>query len=138
MIRSGMSATEVGRIAHLDIGPDHPIGEGRIPVGRLEPGVEVRLEPLEDDPSTTQLVIARPRAFGYLGDPELTAQRFFTDEDGTRWWRSHDVARVDDSGVYHHLGRADEMVKVKGAFVAPSRVEAALHSIDGIGAAAAG
>ena len=61
-----------------------------------EPGVEVRLEPLEDDPSTTELVIARPRAFGYLGDPELTARRFFTDEDGTRWWRSARRRRVDD------------------------------------------
>ncbi len=136
-VRSGLSATEVGRIAHIDIGSDHLIGEGRIPVGRLEPGVEVRLEPLDGDPSTTQLVIARPRTFGYLDDPELTALRYFTDEEGTRWWRSHDVVRADDDGVYHHLGRADEMVKVKGAFVAPSRVEAALQSIEGIGAAAA-
>src|SRR5262249_54545413 len=38
-----------------------------------------------------------------------------------------------DSGMLHHLGRADEMVKVKGAFVAPSRVEQALQNIDGIG-----
>ena len=123
-IRAGYAASEVGAIAHFDIGPDDPIGEGRIPLGRLEPGVEVRLEPLEDDPSTTQLLVARPRAFGYLGDPELTASRYLTDEDGTRWWRSGDVVRVDDVGTYHHLGRADEMVKVKGTFVAPSRVEA--------------
>jgi len=135
-IRTGLSATEVGQVARLEIGPDDPIGEGRIPVGRLVPGVEVRLEPLEGDPSTTQLVIARPRTIGYLGDPELTASRYFTDDDGTRWWRSHDVARVDDSGVYHHLGRADEMVRVNGAFLAPSRVEAALQNIEGIGAAA--
>jgi thioesterase domain-containing protein len=103
----------------------------------LEPGVEVRLEPLADDPSTTQLLVARPHTLGYLGDPELTACRYLTDEDGTRWWRSADVVRVDHSGTYHHLGRADEMVKVKGAFVAPSRVEEALQSIDGIGDAAA-
>jgi acyl-coenzyme A synthetase/AMP-(fatty) acid ligase/thioesterase domain-containing protein len=135
-IRSGLSATEVGQIMRLVIGPDHPIGEGRIPVGRLVPGMEVRLEPLDGDPSTTQLVVARPRTFGYLGDPELTARRYFTDEDGIRWWRSSDVMRVDDEGIYHHLGRADEMVRVKGAFVAPSRIEAALHSIDGIGDAA--
>lgn len=136
-IRAGLSATEVGRVARFEIGPDDPIGEGRIPMGRLEPGVEVRLEPLEDDASTTQLIVARPRTFGYLGDPELTARRYVTDEQGTRWWRSHDVVRVDDSGVYHHVGRADEMVKVKGTFVAPSRVEAVLHGIDGVGAAAA-
>ena len=75
-------------------------------------------------PRRPQLLVARPRTFGYLGDPELTATRYFTDEDGTRWWRSADIVRVDDVGIYHHLGRADEMVKVKGAFVAPSRVEA--------------
>ena len=62
--------------------------------------------------------------FGYLDDPELTASRYVTDDDGTRWWRSADIVRVDDAGMYHHVGRADEMVKVKGAFVAPSRVEA--------------
>jgi thioesterase domain-containing protein len=135
-IRSGLSATEVGQIMRLEIGPDHPIGEGRIPVGRLEPGMEVRLEPLDGDPSTTQLVVARPRTFGYLGEPELTARRYFIDEHGIRWWRSSDVMRVDDEGIYHHLGRADEMVRVKGSFVAPSRIEAALHSIDGIGDAA--
>ena len=136
-IRAGYAASEVGAIAHVDIGPDDPIGEGRIPLGRLEPGVEVRLEPLGDDSATTQLLVARPRAFGYLGDPDLTAIRYFTDEDGTRWWRSADVVRVDDVGMYHHLGHADEMVKVKGTFVAPSRVEQVLESIDGIGAAAA-
>jgi thioesterase domain-containing protein len=44
--------------------------------------------------------------------------------------------RVDDNGMYHFVGRANEMVKVKGSFVAPSRVEQALKSIDGISAAA--
>ena len=51
--------------------------------------------------------------------------------------RADDIVRVDEDGIYHHLGRADEMVKVKGIFVAPSRVEEALQSIDGIGDAAA-
>jgi acyl-coenzyme A synthetase/AMP-(fatty) acid ligase/thioesterase domain-containing protein len=136
-VRPGYAASEAGTIARFDIGPDDPIGEGRIPLGRLLPGVEVRLEPIDGDPSMTQLLVARPPTFGYLDDPELTASRYITDEDGTRWWRSRDLVRVDDSGMYHHLGRADEMVKVKGSFVAPSRVEQALESIDGIGAAAA-
>ena len=37
-IRAGYAASEVGPIAHLDIGPDDPIGDGRIPLGRLGPG----------------------------------------------------------------------------------------------------
>jgi acyl-coenzyme A synthetase/AMP-(fatty) acid ligase/thioesterase domain-containing protein len=135
-IRANYSASEVGRIAGFEIGPDDPIAVGRVPLGRIEPAMHVRLEAVVDDPSLTQLVIARPRSFGYLGDPELTARRYVTDEQGVRWWRSGDLVRVDDAGVYHHLGRTDEMVKIHGRFVAPSRVEQVLRSIDGIGAAA--
>jgi len=106
-------------------------------MGRLEPGVEARLEPVDDDPSITQLVVARPRSLGYLGDPELTARRFVTDEQGVRWWRSGDVVAVDNDGVFHHHGRADELVKIHGVFVAPSRLDEELRKVAGIGAAAA-
>jgi acyl-CoA synthetase (AMP-forming)/AMP-acid ligase II/thioesterase domain-containing protein len=135
-IRPGYAAGEVGGIANFDIQPNDAVGKGRIPLGRLLPDVEVRLEPIEDDLSMTQLLVARPRTVGYLSDPELTAQRYITDDQGTRWWRSRDLVRIDDVGMLHHLGRADEMMKVRGAFVAPSRVDAALESIDGIGASA--
>lgn len=134
--RAGYAASEVGRIAGFDIGPGDPIGVGRIPLGRLEPGVRVRLAATDDDPSNTEILFANPRCHGYLGDAELTARQFVTDEEGVRWWKSGDLARVDDQGVYHHLGRADEMLKIHGIFVAPSRVEEALQTIDGIGAAA--
>ena len=136
VIRTSYATSEGGSIARFEIGPDDPIGTGRIPMGRLEPGVEVRLEALEDDPSLTQLLSANPRSLGYLGDPELTARRFVTDEHGVRWWKSGDVVTVDDDGLYHHHGRVDELVKIRGVFVAPSRAEEALRTIDGIGAAA--
>jgi acyl-coenzyme A synthetase/AMP-(fatty) acid ligase/thioesterase domain-containing protein/aryl carrier-like protein len=136
MIRAGYATSEAGKITRFEIGPDDPIGTGRIPMGRLEPGVEVRLEMLEDDPTLTQLLAANPRALGYLGDPELTARRFTTDEDGVRWWKSGDIVDVDDHGVYRHHGRADELVKIHGVFVAPSRLEQELRTIDGVGAAA--
>jgi acyl-coenzyme A synthetase/AMP-(fatty) acid ligase/thioesterase domain-containing protein len=135
-IRVGYAASEVGSITSFEIGPHDPIGKGRIPLGPIAAGVQVRLEPLDDDPSMTQLLIAHPRSFGYLGEPELTARKYITDDDGVRWWKSGDLVRVDDAGLYHHLGRADEMVKIHGMFVAPSRVEEALRNIDGIGAAA--
>jgi acyl-CoA synthetase (AMP-forming)/AMP-acid ligase II/thioesterase domain-containing protein len=135
-IRAGYACSEVGGIAHLDIGPDDEIGMGRIPLGYLESGVDVQLEPVDGDPSTTRLVVARPRSLGYLGDPDLTASRYFTDDEGMRWWTSDDIVRADDDGMYHFVGRANEMVKVRGSFVAPSRVEQVLQDIDGIGAAA--
>jgi acyl-coenzyme A synthetase/AMP-(fatty) acid ligase len=136
VIRTGLSASEAGAITRLEISPGDPIGTGRIPLGPLAPGVEVRLEPIEDRASMTELLVANPRSFGYLGEPELTAQRYVTDEQGVRWWRSGDIVEVDDAGVYHHHGRADHLVKIHGIFVAPSRVEQQLRAVDGIGAAA--
>jgi len=135
-IRAGYATSEAGVLTRFEIGPDDPIGTGCIPMGWLEPGVEVRLDPLEDDPSLMQLVAANPRALGYLGDPELTARRFATDEQGVRWWSSGDIVDVDADGVYYHRGRADELVKIHGVFVAPSRLEEELRTIDGISAAA--
>jgi thioesterase domain-containing protein len=91
---------------------------------------------LDDDPSMTQLLVAHPRSLGYFDDPELTASRYVNDEDGVRWWKSGDIVAVDAAGVYHHHGRADELVKIRGMFVAPSRLEQELRTINGIGAAA--
>ena len=115
-IRAGYAASEVGLIAHLDIGPDDPIGEGRIPLGGLEPGVEVRLEPLDGRPLDDA---AGGRAASHVGisgrsrahrEPVLHRRGAARVGGG-----AHDIVRVDDVGMYHHLGRADEMVKVKGA-----------------------
>jgi len=136
-IRSSYATSEGGSVTRFEIGPDDPIGSGRIPLGRLEPGIEVRLEPVDDEPSITQLLVARPRSLGYLDDPELTARRYVTDGEGVRWWKSGDIVDVDDDGLYHYHGRADELVKIHGVFVAPSRLEAELRTIDGIGAASA-
>ena len=44
-------------------------------------------------------------------------------------YRTGDLGRVDDDGYLWYAGRLDDMVKVKGATVYPSEVEAALRSI---------
>src|SRR5262249_2027155 len=42
VIRCGYATSESGSLTRFEIGPDDPIGTGRIPMGRLEPGVDVR------------------------------------------------------------------------------------------------
>jgi acyl-coenzyme A synthetase/AMP-(fatty) acid ligase/thioesterase domain-containing protein len=133
---NSLGATEVGQVLRYEIGPDHPIGEGAIPLGHpLDPG-RVRFEPTEGDHSVPQMLVADPAALGYLGDPELTAERFVTDDAGTTWWRSGDIVTVDDDGLYHHRGRVDDMVKINGLLVEPAEAEGALRSMPGIGNAA--
>src|SRR4029077_6450949 len=69
-------------------------------------------------------------ARGYLGRPELTAERFvphpFAARPGARLYRTGDLARQLASGEIESLGRVDAQVKVRGHRVEPAEVEAAL------------
>ncbi|WP_275006279.1 AMP-binding protein [Promicromonospora iranensis] len=64
-------------------------------------------------------------AEGYVGDSEATAAAFRTDPDGTRWFRTSDLGRLDD-GRLTILGRADDVILTGGVNVAPAAVEDAM------------
>jgi O-succinylbenzoic acid--CoA ligase len=64
-------------------------------------------------------------AEGYVGDPDATAAAFRTDPDGTRWFRTSDLGRLDD-GRLTVLGRADDVILTGGVNVAPAAVEDAI------------
>ncbi len=65
-------------------------------------------------------------ALGYLGEPELTADGFHVDADGTRWFSTADLGRLDDEGRLQITGRADQLINTGGIKVAPGPVEDAL------------
>jgi non-ribosomal peptide synthetase component F len=66
-------------------------------------------------------------SLGYLDAPELTAERFPV-IDGKRWYLTGDLALQDASGVFHHLGRIDNQIKISGHRVELEDVEAHLRS----------
>ncbi|MBA8811339.1 AMP-binding protein [Promicromonospora sukumoe] len=80
-----------------------------------------------DGPARTGVVeLSGPvLAEGYVGDPDATAAAFRTDPDGTRWFRTSDLGRLDD-GRLTILGRADDVVLTGGVNVAPAAVEDAI------------
>ena len=91
----------------------------------------------EDDqriegPGTGEVFIHHPAlAVGYLGRPDLTAERF-VQRWGRRYFRTSDIATFHVDGTFSVLGRRDQRLKVRGNNVEPSAVEEALRSLPSV------
>ncbi|MGW4437004.1 amino acid adenylation domain-containing protein [Streptomyces sp. NPDC004596] len=78
-------------------------------------------------------------ADGYLGRPELTAERFVTAPEGGagRAYRTGDLVRYLPDGRLEYLERIDGQVKLNGYRIELGEVESALRRADGVTAAVA-
>ncbi|HTL12185.1 MAG TPA: amino acid adenylation domain-containing protein [Bdellovibrionota bacterium] len=70
-------------------------------------------------------------AEGYAGRPDLTQEKFVTD-DGRRYYRTGDLVRAGQDGGLEYLGRMDGQVKIRGHRVEPGEIEAALSSFSAV------
>ena len=77
-------------------------------------------------------------AGGYLGRPDLTAEKFLPNpwscgQHDQRLYRTGDLARIGEDGEVVCLGRADDQVKIRGFRVELGEIEALLAQQAGIG-----
>ncbi|ANS78810.1 O-succinylbenzoic acid--CoA ligase [Serinicoccus hydrothermalis] len=90
------------------------------------PGVEVDLG--TEDEGAGRIRLGGPvLADGYVDDPDLTRQRFVTD-DGRRWFVTDDRG-ADRDGRLTVLGRLDDVIVSGGHKVEPRDVETALRGL---------
>ena len=91
-------------------------------VGRLLPGMEHRLEPVEGVSDGGRLFVRGPNIMrGYLN---ADANAHFKALGG--WYDTGDIVRVDAEGCLHILGRLKRFAKVSGEMVSLTAVEDAL------------
>ncbi|NUR87031.1 MAG: non-ribosomal peptide synthetase, partial [Nonomuraea sp.] len=105
-------------------------GAGRPPIGRPIGGTRILLlgphgEPVPPGSPGELCIGGAGLADGYLGRPELTAERFPT-LDGHRYYRTGDRARLRPDGQLDFLGRLDDQVKLRGFRIEPGEIEAHL------------
>ncbi|MET8835412.1 Pls/PosA family non-ribosomal peptide synthetase [Micromonospora sp. NPDC004540] len=79
-------------------------------------------------------------ARGYVGRPDLTADRFIEHPlapPGSRLYRTGDLGRLTEDGEIEYLGRADSEVKIRGHRVDLGEIESVLLEDEGVAEAVA-
>jgi len=119
--------------------PETVAGRTRLPIGRPIQNTRLYVVDPWDNPVPAgiagELLIGGVGvALGYLGRPELTAERFVPDPylPGGLLYRTGDLARWREDGDLDYLGRIDRQVKLRGYRIEPGEIEAAITSYPGV------
>ncbi len=110
-------------------------------LGKVVDGYELRVLPEEADGAG-----GKPCAPGEIGvlwvKGDSVSMGYWLDRDKSwktfhgHWCRTGDLFRVDEEGYLYFAGRADDLLKVGGQWVAPLEVEECLLGHDAVAAAA--
>lgn len=120
------------------IGPDGCVGDS-VPIGRPIAGTEVfivdeSLRPVSRGTEGQLVASGAGLALGYLGQAELTHQKFVEAPApiSRRIYLTGDLVRALPDGEIEFLGRIDRQVKIDGKRVEPAEIEAVLRYCDGV------
>ncbi|MDD3178996.1 MAG: AMP-binding protein [Opitutaceae bacterium] len=117
-ILEGYGATECSPVISVNSRMEPNCGSA----GKLLPGIEYRIEPVEGVDDGGRLLVRGPNIMkGYL-NPEANEQ--FRSLGG--WYDTGDIVQVDADGFLHIRGRLKRFAKVSGEMVSLTAVEDAL------------
>jgi acyl-[acyl-carrier-protein]-phospholipid O-acyltransferase/long-chain-fatty-acid--[acyl-carrier-protein] ligase len=117
-IIEGYGATECSPC----ISANTPLAPRHGSAGKLLPGIEHKLEPIEGVEEGGRLLVRGPNVMrGYLN---VDANEKFKSMGG--WYDTGDIVRLDEDGFIYILGRLKRFAKVSGEMVSLTAVEDAL------------
>ncbi len=111
-----------------------------IPIGQAVDDATLLLlrpdgQPCEEDEPGELLIAGGGLSPGYLGDAELTRERFIElpwQGRTLRCYRSGDLVSRDGQGLYHFHGRSDDQIKLRGQRLSLTEVAAAFKRYPGM------
>jgi amino acid adenylation domain-containing protein len=121
-------------VTYWECGPEDARDQSAsIPIGRPVANTQIHVLDAQRRPQPIgvpgELYIGGVQVgMGYVGRPELTAERFIEDpfRPGGRLYKTGDLARWTARGVIDYLGRADDQVKIRGNRIELGEIEACL------------
>jgi D-alanine--poly(phosphoribitol) ligase subunit 1 len=129
-------------VSHVELTPEL-LSEGTIPIGVPHPGVTFHLvdesgSEVSDDDTVGELYIGGDQLMdGYWGAPALTESVMRTDlVPGRTVYRTGDLVYRNARGHYVYVDRADRVIKRFGVRISLLELADALHSLEGVSAAA--
>ncbi|PFN48379.1 non-ribosomal peptide synthetase [Bacillus thuringiensis] len=110
-----------------------PIGK---PISNTEVYVlDAGLQPVPSGVIGELYIAGEGLASGYLGKPELTAERFVANpygESGKRMYRTGDLVKWRSDGALEYISRADHQIKIRGFRIELAEIETVLQRHENI------
>ena len=131
---TALGSTETGTISHLPFSELSKVNQTILPIGYPVAGITLKLIDEEGRDINTGIgrliVNSKYISPGYWGE---TSERFKINPDsGVIRYESGDLAEIDENGILHHRGRADNAVKINGYLVNLLEVEVVIMKHDAI------